>query len=548
MASLFKLVGSIFIDNEEANQSLSKTESKASSLGNTLLSGAKTAGKFAAGLTTAAAGAAAGLTKVASDAASSMDVIDKASQRMGVSAEEYQEFAHVAELCGVEMSTLEKAAKNLDEGVTFEDAMAQIYALEDANERAQMAAQLFGDTVAYNLTPMLNATGEEMDAMKQQAYDLGLVFSQDTVSAGAQLNDAMTNVKDAISALGTNVGTALMPVVMEACSFITENLPLIQGLFDQLAPVLVGLFETLMPQIMELAQSLLPVLLELFNALLPLFSSICEAILPVIVQLIQTLLPPVIQIVQALLPVLVQLLNALLPILQPIISLLTPIINLLMTLLKPLLDLINFIIPPLTSLITAIVSVLSDKLIPAITKFVSAVSNTLVNGFDKIKEKLKDFKDKFVEIFTAIKDGIKTPINAVIGFINGLVSGVVSGINGMIRAMNKLSFDVPDWVPGMGGKTFGFNLSELTAPQIPLLAEGAVIEPNRPFAAVLGDQRSGTNVEAPLDTIKQAVAEVLTELSLAVTLNASPDTARWFSEMQIEGAKFNRRTGLPSMP
>lgn len=548
MASLFKLVGSVFIDNEEANQSLSKTETKANSLGNTLLSGAKTAGKFAAGLATAAAGAVAGLTKVASSAASSMDVIDKASQRMGVSAEQYQEFTHVASLCGVEMSTLEKAAKSLDEGISFEDAMAQIYALEDANERARLASELFGESVAYNLTPMLNATGQEMDAMKQQAHDLGLVFSEDAVSAGAQLNDAMTNVKDAISALGTNVGTALMPVVMAACDFITENLPLIQGLFDKLAPVLIGLFETLMPQIMNLAEALLPVLVDLFDALLPLFSDICEAILPVIVDLIQILLPPIIEIVQALLPILVQLLNALLPILQPLISLLNPIIELLMTLLQPLLELINLILPPLTELITALVTFLSGKLIPAITQFVSAVSNTLKNGFDKIKKNLKEFKDKFIEIFSAIRDGIKTPINAVIGFINGLVSGVVNGINGMIRAMNKLSFDIPDWVPGLGGKSFGFNLSELTAPQIPLLAEGAVIEPNRPFAAVLGDQKAGTNVEAPLDTIKQAVAEVLSEMSLAVNINATPDTKRWFKDMQAEATLYNRRTGLPSMP
>ena len=45
---------------------------------------------------------------------------------------------------------------------------------------------------------------------------------------------------------------------------------------------------------------------------------------------------------------------------------------------------------------------------------------------------------------------------------------------------------------------------------IPFLAQGAVIPPNKQFLAVLGDQKSGTNIEAPLDTIKQALAEVLT--------------------------------------
>ena len=546
-ASLFKLVGSVFIDNEAANESLSKTESKANNLGSTLLNGAKKAGQFAAGLTAAATGAVAGLTKIASNASQSMDAVDKASQRMGVSAEAYQEMAHAAELCGVEMATLEKAAKNLDNGMTFDQAMAEIYALEDAESRAQKAAELFGDSVAYNMTPMLNASAEEMASMRQEAYDLGIVFSQDTVTAGAALNDAMTNVQASLSALGTSIGTALMPILMQALDFITANLPLIQDMFDKLAPVLVSLFETLMPQIMSLAETLLPIIVDLFDALLPLFAEIVNAILPVIVELIKTLLPPIIQIVQALLPVLVQLLNALLPLLQPIISLLQPIIDLLMVLLQPLLDLINLILPPLTELITALVRVISTKLIPQITEFAKKVVNNLSAAFTKIKTYLEDFKKKFVETFEKIRDGIKTPINAVIGFINGLISGVTNGINSVIRAMNNLSFDIPDWVPGLGGKTFGFDIRELTAPQIPLLAQGAVIEPNRPFPAILGDQRTGTNIEAPLDTIKQAVSEVLSEMALNVTINALPDTAKWFKAMQAEGKAYNRRTGQPSM-
>ena len=75
-----------------------------------------------------------------------------------------------------------------------------------------------------------------------------------------------------------------------------------------------------------------------------------------------------------------------------------------------------------------------------------------------------------------------------------------------------MSFDVPDWVPGIGGSTFGFQLSTITAPQIPYLAQGAVIPPNREFLAVLGDQSSGTNVEAPLATIQQAVAAVMQDM------------------------------------
>ena len=104
---------------------------------------------------------------------------------------------------------------------------------------------------------------------------------------------------------------------------------------------------------------------------------------------------------------------------------------------------------------------------------------------------------------------IKTAVNGIVGFINRMISAVVTGINAVITALNGLSFDLPEL---FGGGHVGFNISTLTAPQIPYLAQGAVIPANREFLAVLGDQSHGTNVEAPLDTIKQAVAEVMEDL------------------------------------
>lgn len=115
-------------------------------------------------------------------------------------------------------------------------------------------------------------------------------------------------------------------------------------------------------------------------------------------------------------------------------------------------------------------------------------------------------RDKVGEIWNGIVEKVRGGANSVLGFINGLISNVVNGINGMIDALNSLSFDVPEW---LGGGTFGFSVGHISAPQIPYLAQGAVIPPNREFLAVLGDQSHGTNVEAPLSTIEQAVANVL---------------------------------------
>lgn len=115
-------------------------------------------------------------------------------------------------------------------------------------------------------------------------------------------------------------------------------------------------------------------------------------------------------------------------------------------------------------------------------------------------------------VWNGITTSVKDAVNLVIGFVNRMISAIVSGLNVVVRALNGLSFTVPSWVPGIGGSQFGFSLGTLTAPQIPYLAQGAVIPANREFLAVLGDQTHGTNVEAPLATIQQAVAEVMEDV------------------------------------
>lgn len=112
-------------------------------------------------------------------------------------------------------------------------------------------------------------------------------------------------------------------------------------------------------------------------------------------------------------------------------------------------------------------------------------------------------------VWDRITSTIRSAINGIIGFINGMIQAIVNALNRVGSMLNTLSFTVPNWVPGIGGSTLGFSFGTITAPQIPYLAQGAVIPPNREFMAVLGDQSHGTNVEAPLATIQQAVAAVM---------------------------------------
>ena len=104
----------------------------------------------------------------------------------------------------------------------------------------------------------------------------------------------------------------------------------------------------------------------------------------------------------------------------------------------------------------------------------------------------------------------KTCMNGLIsgfeGGINGIIWAFESMINWIVNGFNKISFNIPDWVPGIGGKKFGIDIKQVKFDRvsIPRLAQGAVIPPNREFLAVLGDQKRGTNIEAPLQTIVDA--------------------------------------------
>lgn len=160
------------------------------------------------------------------------------------------------------------------------------------------------------------------------------------------------------------------------------------------------------------------------------------------------------------------------------------------------------------------------KMVGGIIDAVSHIINALKGVVDFIagvftgdwKRAWKGIKKIFSGIWNALVDIVKTPINLIIDLINGLIGAVESGLNWIIDGVNEISFDVPDWVPGIGGKTFGFDLDNVDLPEIPYLAQGTVVPANYGnFLAVLGDNKRETEVVSPLSTIKKAVAQALSE-------------------------------------
>ena len=134
-------------------------------------------------------------------------------------------------------------------------------------------------------------------------------------------------------------------------------------------------------------------------------------------------------------------------------------------------------------------------------------------AWDKItgvwKDASKWFSDKVLDPVTT---NFKVWINGLIGYAEGFCNFFIDGINHIITAVDSLSFDIPKW---LGGGTFGFNIPTIAPFALPRLATGSVLEPNKPFAAIVGDQTSGVNVESPLATIKDALFDAIDESGLA---------------------------------
>lgn len=447
---IFKLVGSVFVDTDKANQSLQKTDKNAESFGATLGKVGKGALKFATvagGAMLTVSGAVVG---VANNVAETADEIDKASIRMNVSAESYQELAYAAGQCGVEMTTLEKAAKKLEgTGLNIDDALNDIMSLSTEEERTQRATELLGENIAYTLSPILQQSGDDFNNLKNRAEELGIVMSNDSVKAGVEFGDLMSDVKQSISSLTTSLGTAFFPLLIGIITQILVFMPQIQGFIGMIAPSL---------------------------------TQIAGAILPVLFAILEALFPVLAQIIEALLPLALDLINALMPLITALLPLIEPLSGLLLAILVPLVDLLRNILPP----IVAIVEGMITQQMPALISIINFVADTVNNVLNGVIRNIQPWLESIIQMF----DGLATFLNGVFtgnwkmawegitqiakGFINTIITYIQGTINGVILLINTIvdsALKLANLIPGVD---INANVTKIPEVNIPMLANGGI--------------------------------------------------------------------------
>lgn len=527
---IFRLVGSIFVDNEQANKSISKTDEKAQGVGKTLLGGIKKAGKWGAAIV---AGAAAAATAVSGLAATTVSSYADYEQLIGGVETLFKDSAGIVEgyaknayktagmTANQYMETVTSFSASLLQGLNGDTAAAAKVAdmaITDMSDNAnkmgtdmqsiQNAYQGFAKqnyTMLDNLKLGYGGTKTEMERLLADASKLsGVKYNIDNLNdvyeaihviqgemgitgttakeATSTISGSINMIKAKLSDFKTTIGASIAPVVQSFLTMAIDNLPVLEGLINQGVPVVANLMQTLLPPTMQLAQTLLPLILSLITSLLPPVQQILEAVLPVIIQLLETLLPPLIQIVEALLPPLLGLLQPILDLLQPLITLFQPILDLVLAILQPLAHLITDLLTPLISVISKVIEVALIPLQVQFTRLSGVLSGTFNAAVSLVLGAVNTMKGVFSGLIQFIKgvftgdwrsawEGVKKIFSSIWEGIKTAfkapINWIIDGINSFIRGVNRIK--VPDWVPIVGGK--GFSIK-----QIPRLAAGGVLE------------------------------------------------------------------------
>ena len=200
-----------------------------------------------------------------------------------------------------------------------------------------------------------------------------------------------------------------------------------------------------------------------------------------------------------------------------------------------------------------------EKVIEPIKKWFGDMAKSIkeagIMAWQGIKDAFKEAGEWFMEsvispildAFDFLWNGIKNIINGILGFIEGLVNGVIGGVNLIISALNSLNFDIPDWVPVVGGKSFGFNIPKVSEVKLPRLATGTVVpKSSGEFAAILGDNNREAEVVSPLSTIEQAVLNAMSRNkgSQEITIKFTGTLSELVRQLKPELDKENDRVGV----
>lgn len=312
---IFDLSASLHLNSdveEGLNQAEGSMNGFASKLGNTLGTAAKVGGVAFTAVTGAAVGMAGAFASSAGSVAEYGDNIDKASQKMGISAQAYQEWDAILQHSGTSidgmqrgMVTLSKAAESnaeefqklglsqeqiasMNQEELFAATIKGLQNMESGTERTVIAQKLLGGA-SKELGALLNTSAEDTEAMRQKVHELGGVMSDEAVKSAAAYQDSLQDMQTSFSGLRNNLMAEFLPSITTVMDGLSAIFSGNDGGIDMITSGLDNLFSGIgeaLPKIAEIATQIITALSATFVSSLP---KIVEAGISIVGTLAQAL-------------------------------------------------------------------------------------------------------------------------------------------------------------------------------------------------------------------------------------------------------------------
>lgn len=484
---IFKLFGSIFVNNDEANKSISETEKKSKGVASTLGNGIKTAAKWG---TAMVGGAVAGVGALSSVAESTreyrteMGKLDTAFTTNKFSAADAkQTYSDLYAVVGDSgqateaanhLSLLCNSTKDLQSwteictGVygQFGDSLPIEGLTEAANETAKVG-QVTGPLAdALNwMSVSEDAFNEKLAKCSSEQERQQLITSTLTSlysDASAQYketngdvmesNRAHQQLSDTMAQIGAVAEPVLNSIIGLGGKLLEQLSPLIESVAEKLAPVLINICEEVAPIIVSMLEQIMPLIEEL----LPFIAQLMEQLAPIIVQLVEALLPVLVQVIKQLLPPFMEILNALMPLLDTIFQLVQPFIDLILQLIEPFAALISTAIAPLIVKLAELLNNLLQPLIPVFNEIAGILSETLQPVFEALApvfDLLTDALSPLFELLSMLLNAILPALTPVVEILADVFSNVlglaIKGISGAIESLTGIFNGLIDFIDGV---------------------------------------------------------------------------------------------------
>lgn len=462
--NVFDLAATLTLDSKGFNKGMKEAQSTASGVASKIGSGLKTAGKVGA----AAFGAIAGVATVAgkklydniNQVADYGDKVDKMSQKIGMSAENYQKWDYVMQRAGgsvdslkMGMKTLSVQAqknsesfqklgisqdkvKSLNQEQLFEETVKGLSKMEAGTQRTKLATELLGRAGA-DLGPLLNQGSKSIEQQMKIAEDYGMVMSDKAVKASADFKDSLTTLSMTAQGLKNRFMGEFLPSVTSVTDGLAKLFTGDVSGLEQINKGIEGIinrFSNILPKIVKIGGSIV----------MSLFNSILKNAPKLLTSLTKFILSEAPKILNALLSAVVALGNGLVEGLPKLIpQLINSAINIIITALNNIDDIVNLAVNLINGFISGILQalpILISKLPEIIQKIISAVLGAipiLINGAIQLVMMLVQ------NLPTIIQSLIKALPTIIKSVVSGLISALPQLINGAIKLIIMLVENLP---------------------------------------------------------------------------------------------------------